>query len=69
MTRETYSRTAMPYQPKHYKKEYHVWVVCYEDGPLHEFDVYGLEEAKQSIIPGAWQYGIIRKSDGKVMNV
>lgn len=51
---------------KHVKKEYLVWMIAGPTGPVYEYTVLGLEEAKESV-EGAWAWKITRKEDGVVV--
>ena len=51
---------------KHCKKLYHVWKVCGPAGPVTEYDILGLEEARESIL-GTWDAEITRICDGVIM--
>lgn len=68
MTRETYRRMHDIEIPvgKHCKQEYLVSVMPSPMGPWYQYTIFGLDEARQSII-GAWNYEITRLSDGKVI--
>ena len=69
MTQEAYREMHgidIPIMGKHCKKLYHVWVVLGPAGPAQEYDIWGLEEAKQSV-QGAWDYEITRVLDGVLM--
>lgn len=54
------------YKGKHCKKTYHVWKVLGPAGPLQEYDILGLDEARKSV-EGAWDAEITRIEDGRVI--
>lgn len=66
MTREEYLKRNEIYMPRHGKQMYHVLIVRSPAGPQEQYNILGLDEAK-GFVYGAWDYEIIRISDGKVI--
>ena len=68
MTKEKYIEMHGLYQGKHFKKEYHVWRMIGPSGPVQEFNLIGLDEAKQAV-NWCWKYRIIRVCDGREIKI
>lgn len=68
MTKEKYVETHGLYKGKHFKKEYRIWRVLGPAGPVQEFNVIGLDEAKRAVLR-CWDYTITRVEDGKEIDI
>lgn len=64
MTQEKYREINELYKPRHLKQPYKVWRVVGPAGPVQEFTVYGIDEARFAI-QGCHDWRVTRESDGK----